>query len=135
MQTICRLLDHTVTVVSRMGEGSTFTVHLMRGAVRALPSELIPTPALIPPRSVDAIKVLHIEDDPGIARSMAMVLRLEGYEVTSAASRDEALEHIDAHGLRPDLILSDFQLPMGFTGDQVVAEIAARQGLEHERSS
>lgn len=54
-----------------------------------------------------------------------MLLRLEGYEVIGAASRDEALQHIQTHGVRPDLILSDFQLPMGFTGDEIVAEIAA----------
>ena len=69
--------------------------------------------------------MLHIEDDPGILRSMDMVLRLEGYEVIGAASRDEAMEHVGVHGLRPDLILCDFQLPLGFTGDQIVAEIAA----------
>lgn len=57
---------------------------------------------------------------------MEMLLRLEGYEVIGAASRDEALLHIDVHGLRPDLILCDFQLPLGVTGDEIVAEIAAR---------
>jgi two-component system CheB/CheR fusion protein len=70
--------------------------------------------------------VLHIEDDPGVAHSMALLLRLEGYHVVGAASRDEALQHIEVHGLRPDLILCDFQLPMGFTGDEIVAEIAAK---------
>jgi two-component system CheB/CheR fusion protein len=35
------------------------------------------------------------------------------------------MEHIIVRGLRPDLILSDFQLPMGLTGDQIVAEISA----------
>ena len=55
-----------------------------------------------------------------------MLLRLEGYEVIGAASRDEALEHIEVHGLRPDLILCDYQLPLGFTGDEIVAEIAIR---------
>jgi len=28
--------------------------------------------------------------------------------------------------LRPDLILCNFQLPMGFTGDEIVADIATR---------
>ncbi len=125
VQTICRLLDHTVTVDSRLGAGTTFTVHLLRGAAPEVPTEVIPPPELTRLRPVAVTRVLHIEDDPGILRSMAMVLRLEGYEVIGAASRDEALEQVAVHGLRPDLILSDFQLPMGFTGDQIVAEIAA----------
>ena len=130
VQTICRLLDHTVTIDSRVGEGSTFTVHLPRGGVPDLPAERIPAPALTRRRSAAVLKVLHIEDDPGVSRSMAMVLRLEGYEVISATSRDEALEQIEVHGLRPDLILSDFQLAMGFTGDEIVAEIAALLGVK-----
>jgi PAS domain S-box-containing protein len=125
VQTICRLLDHTVSIESRVGEGSTFTLQLARGIASALPLEVLPTPALIPAPASGAFKVLHIEDDPGVARSMAMLLRLEGYHVVSAASRDEALQHVDVHGLRPDLILSDYQLPMGYTGDEIVADIAA----------
>ena len=82
-----------------------------------------PVPGTIPPTS--RIRLMHIEDDPGIAKSMALLLRLEGYEVISASSRDEALQHVTVHGVRPDLILCDFQLPMGFTGVEIVAEIAA----------
>jgi PAS domain S-box-containing protein len=125
VQTVCRLLGHIVTIESRVGEGSTFTVQLPIGVpVRysAEPSHTSTPKAELRPGTA---RVLHIEDDPGVARSMAMLLRLEGYEVIGAASRDEALEHIHAHGLRPDLILCDFQLPMGFTGDEIVAEIAA----------
>lgn len=59
-----------------------------------------------------------------------MLLRLEGFEVIGAASRDEALQHVEIHGLRPDLILSDFQLPMGFTGDEIVAEITQSLGFK-----
>jgi two-component system CheB/CheR fusion protein len=55
---------------------------------------------------------------------MAMLLRLEGYDVVSAASRDEALHHVTIEGLRPDLILCDYQLPLGITGDEIIAEIA-----------
>ena len=109
-----------------MGEGSTFTVQLPRGVLAELHKEHAPAPALSPALPVGAPKVLHIEDDPGVARSMALLLRLEGYDVISAATRDEALQHVEAHGLRPDLILTDYQLPMGHTGDEVVSEIVAR---------
>jgi len=87
----------------------------------------IPLAALVPaPPAGRPIKVLHIEDDPSVARSMARVLRLQGYEVTSAATRDEAMQQLELQGLRPDLILTDSQLGMGLTGDELVAAIAAR---------
>jgi DNA-binding response OmpR family regulator len=73
-----------------------------------------------------AIRVLHIEDDASVARCIARVLRASGFEVASAATRDEALQHLELHGFRPDLILTDYQLERGVKGDAVVAEIAAR---------
>jgi CheY-like chemotaxis protein len=76
------------------------------------------------PRTVGGIKVLHIEDDPSVARSMARLLRLQGYEVASAATRDEVMHHLQINGLRPDLILTDSQLCMGLTGHELVAEVA-----------
>ena len=87
----------------------------------------IQTTVFIPaPLAGSAIKVLHIEDDPSVARSMARLLRLQGYEVASAATHDEAMQHLELHGLRPDLILTDSQLGMGLTGDELVAAIEAR---------
>jgi DNA-binding response OmpR family regulator len=74
---------------------------------------------------VSAVKVLHIEDDRSVARSMARALRLKGYEVFCAATRDEAVQHVVEHGVRPDWILADFQLAPGLTSEEIVSEIAA----------
>jgi DNA-binding response OmpR family regulator len=73
-----------------------------------------------------AIKVLHIEDDQNVARTMARALRLRGVEVASAATRDEVIRHLQVNGFSPDLILTDFQLGPEFTAETIVAEIAAR---------
>ena len=80
------------------------------------------------PRHAGAIIVLHIEDDPSVARSVARLLRLQGYEVVSAASGDDSIQLVE-DGLVPDLILTDYQLPSGMTGDQVITEIETRLGF------
>jgi CheY-like chemotaxis protein len=86
--------------------------------------------AVIPtPQREGAIKVLHIEDDPSVARSMARLLRAHGYEVVSAASGDEAIQLVE-DGLLPDLILTDYHLPLEMTGEQVVTEVATRLGFK-----
>jgi CheY-like chemotaxis protein len=72
-------------------------------------------------------KVLHIEDDPSVARAVSRLLRIEGYQVRSAGSGEEAIQAV-ADGLVPDVILADYRLPLETTGDQVVAEIATRLG-------
>jgi PAS domain S-box-containing protein len=128
VQTICRLLDHTVTIQSQIGQGSTFSVQLMRGIAVDAPLERILAPIAFSAPPPGNLTVLHIEDDPGIARSMAMLLSLEGYKIVGAASRDEAIERVAQGRLTPDLILCDFNLPMGFTGDAIVAEITLLLG-------
>jgi DNA-binding response OmpR family regulator len=50
---------------------------------------------------------------------------LAGYEVISAATRDEVMQYVEVQGLRPDLILTDFHLRAG-TSDEIVLEIVAR---------
>ena len=57
---------------------------------------------------------------------MARALRLRGFEVASAATRDEVIRHLQVNGFSPDLILTDFQLGPEFTAETIVAEIAAR---------
>jgi PAS domain S-box-containing protein len=130
VQTICRLLDHTVTIHSEPGHGSVFTVTLPRGAASQPPAPITLSPAAAVAPLQRKAMVLHIEDDPGVARSMAMLLRLEGYEVIGAASRDEAFELAAVDGVRPDLILSDLHLPMGVMGDDLVTDIAKILGMK-----
>ena len=36
------------------------------------------------------------------------------------------MQHVESDGLRPDLILTDFQIGARFTSDEIVAEIVAR---------
>jgi CheY-like chemotaxis protein len=75
------------------------------------------------------VVVLHIEDDESVAGAVARLLRLKGYEVVSAASGDQAVQLIE-NGLAPDLILTDYHLPLQMTGDQVVKEIQTRLGFK-----
>ena len=131
VQSLCRLLDHEVSIDSQVGRGSRFTVHVARGAQAALapgaPGADVATVAAATATGTHRGTILHVEDDMGVARSMGLLLTLEGYEIAHAASQAEALRRVEA-GLRPDLILCDFHLQRGQTGDQVVAALAAALG-------
>jgi CheY-like chemotaxis protein len=110
LEDAARVMDKTLADIDRME--------------KHIAEETQPPLLVTAPRTVGGIKVLHIEDDPSVARSMARLLRLQGYEVASAATRDEVIHHLKINGLRPDLILTDSQLCMGLTGDELVAEVA-----------
>ena len=71
-------------------------------------------------------KVLVVEDEPHLREEMAEALTLEGFDVTQAASGDEAAGLIEAvHGF--DLLLTDVQMPGRLDGMGVAARARARQ--------
>jgi DNA-binding response OmpR family regulator len=58
---------------------------------------------------IRAPRVLVVEDDEDIAQALQRSLRMEGYEVRSAADGEQALEH--GHTFAPDLVILDLGLP------------------------
>jgi len=59
-------------------------------------------------------RILVVADDPDIVTTLAMTLELEGFEVSTAGSADEAEQLIARHGL-PHLALVDIMMP-GLSG-------------------
>ena len=68
-------------------------------------------------------KLLLVDDDPLIRRSLGEVLRREGYEVFEAATGAEGLSMLGTAG--PDLVITDFNMPE-VDGMQLLREIRAR---------
>ena len=67
-------------------------------------------------------KVLVVDDEPFICRSLSFVLRKEQYEVFEARNGEEAIEMIRTH--RPDLVFLDVMMPKlnGFEVTKCVRE-------------
>ena len=70
-------------------------------------------------------RLLLVEDDPTLRRALSFNLTREGYEVTSAADGEAALEA--ARSDRLDLILLDVMLP-GMSGVEVL-RVLRREGV------
>jgi len=59
-----------------------------------------------PPQS---LRVLVVDDEKNIRRTLKMILEAEGYKVSTAASAEQALEHIEAD--QPECVVMDVRLP------------------------
>jgi CheY-like chemotaxis protein len=55
-------------------------------------------------------KVLVVEDEHSHAEVLTMLFILEGFEVTVAANGKDALDQLNR--VRPDLIVSDYMMPL-----------------------
>ncbi|GAB5495974.1 MAG: sigma-54 dependent transcriptional regulator [Phycisphaerales bacterium] len=67
-------------------------------------------------------RILIVDDDPIVAESLEELLRVSGYEVTSALSGPEAIDLITAAGRAPDAIITDVFMP-GMDGLALMREI------------
>ncbi len=69
-------------------------------------------------------KVLLVDDEPAVLKCLGHLLARLGHHVTTAASGEEALVHLEH---RPfDLVVTDFRMP-GLSGADVVEAIRERQ--------
>ena len=76
---------------------------------------------------MSARKVLVVDDEPFICRSLSFVLKRGAYEVFEARNGDEALEAIRQH--RPDLVFMDVMMPKK-SGFEVTEMVKADPDLQ-----
>lgn len=72
--------------------------------------------------------VLVVDDDPTICAAYDQILRSRGYEVSTAASRADALAQIDRLDGMVDVLIIDITLPDA-DGAELAREIIERIGL------
>jgi PAS domain S-box-containing protein len=118
------LLGYKIGIESVVDEGTAFTVTLPRVA-------LATTAARGPAATSDAPikgRILIVDDEAAVAHATGLLLELEGFEVSVANGKTEALERV--RRARPDLIVSDYHLRGAETGADVVAAVRARVGTQ-----
>ena len=68
------------------------------------------------------VRVLIVDDEPEIGRSLRRVLR-GTYEVELASNASEALAKLEVY--RPDIVISDHSMP-GMSGAELLSEVHSR---------
>jgi signal transduction histidine kinase len=116
---LCRLLDHPISLMSRLGKGSCFAVVVPLVAARPeVAKASAPADTLID-RS-DRKLVVLIDDDPLVLEGMGGLFRSWGWHVVTAGTDGAALAGVAERDHPPDLIVSDYYLPSGKTGIEAI---------------
>ncbi len=101
----CRMMGGDITVSSKVGAGSTFTIEV---PLTAEPEQSSSESEAVLPIG-DGPVVLVVDDDPNARDLMRRTLEADGYSVVTASDGKEALEL--ASKLHPDLITLDVMMP------------------------
>lgn len=118
-----KMLGHPIHVASTPGKGSVFSIETnMKPRDRsARISDAGREPVLSETRTVGTILVA--EDDPDNRELLGEFLRDLGHHVTTVSDGIAALAFVATGGIRPDLLLADFNLPGGMDGLALAAAL------------
>ena len=119
------LLNHKVRLRSAPGRGSVFWVELEPTAHEA-PSDTAPGRHGSGTPDKAGATIMIIEDDAMVLNAMRLVLEAWGYQVVALASAEAAR----AAQTIPDVVIADYRLPGGETGDQAILELSKRAGRD-----
>jgi PAS domain S-box-containing protein len=117
---VAKQLGGGVRIETRAGAGTTVTVYLPRANEDLVATTGGPTEAHPDPETGDFRRavVLLVDDDAEVRAATAEMLRYVGHDVVEAGSGREALDRLDQHGDRIDLMIVDYVMP-GMNGVEI----------------
>jgi signal transduction histidine kinase/DNA-binding response OmpR family regulator len=119
----CQMMGGDITVESRVGEGSIFTIRIpARVEVDSEAAEVEDAPRAVTPEPAEERTVLVIDDDPNALDILGRTLQGAGVRVVTASDGREALRL--ARTLRPAAITLDVMMP-DMDGWEVLSELKA----------
>lgn len=124
LQRLANLLDHPIDVRSQPGAGSVFAVTVPRGHLAPGARARVDRDGAA--RAVPRVgEILIVEDDPAVREMLELLFQQEGHRTVAAASGREAFALAARGTLRPDVVIADYNLPVGLTGIQVATALRA----------
>ncbi|WP_343743878.1 hybrid sensor histidine kinase/response regulator [Chitinophaga sp.] len=120
VQRFVELMGGTITVTSKAGEGSVFTVSLPMVVVEETPAPAVPVNRNITLRAFPGVKALVVDDNQMSNMILSRFLERMECQTTAAYSGEEGLKM--AIGTHPDIIFLDSHMP-GMDGKATLAAL------------
>jgi two-component system cell cycle sensor histidine kinase/response regulator CckA len=116
-----------VTVLSKLGEGTTIQIYLPRVEETI---EVVEKPKALPGSLRGNETILVVEDDDAVRRMTRMFLELKGYTVVEAKNAADAIQFIECNKGSIEMVLTDVAMPGMKGGELVERLVKLRSGLK-----
>jgi PAS domain S-box-containing protein len=120
------ILNHTIDVRSIPGKGTRFFIEVPCGRSGVTASNAVPP--VHPHNEVFLGSVLAIEDEASVRLALRRLLKAKGVDATIVATTMEALTLVREQGLRPDVLLCDYNLRGSPDGMDTINHLRAALG-------
>lgn len=122
------LLGLRITVHSRVGHGSVFSLVVPLGSTHQIsPPEL---PSIPVAASLQGRLAVLVDDETPILRAMESLFKTWGVGIVTGRSADEALRQLDQLNTVPDFLITDYTLPNDTDGLEVARRFQEAFGKE-----
>ena len=125
VQRLGNILDHRIDVRSIPGKGTRFFIEVPRGRSGVKVPEAAPP---VHPHDAFLGSVLVIEDEASVRSALGRLLKKRGVDATIVATATEALTLVREQGLRPDVLLCDYNLRGSPDGIETIRHLRAALG-------
>jgi CheY-like chemotaxis protein len=127
VERISRVLDHKIKLISKVGQGSMFSVRVPVSH-QAAPSQKQEQTAPIAHAPLAGLRVIAVDNEPRILEGMSHLLTGWGCLALTAPSLAEARALL-ADGGPPDVIIADYHLDDGSEGLSLIAGLREDYGV------
>lgn len=116
-------LGHRISLISQVGRGSTFRLHVPLAQGMLIEEVFKPSPDTSPlySKRLQGLRVLIVEDDMIVRQGMIDLLENWGCECRTAESISEAEEQVTTWSVQA--LISDYRLRENQTGAQVISHV------------
>ena len=126
VQRLASLVDCRIDLASRLGRGTRVSITLEPGTARAP----VGSDGIDIPLDLGGLRVLAIDDEPGILEGLRVLLQEWGCDIRTASDEAGALARLSGWPAPPDLVLSDLHLQDEHSGLEVLGAIASHYGAD-----
>ena len=119
------ILGHRISVRSRLGSGSCFTVEVPYGDIPAPSALRSAIPAQLDMQQMQGRRVLVLDNDRSICEAMDTLLSGWGCKVLTACNLEQVNAQRDELALGVDLVVVDYHLDDGLTGIEALEQMGS----------